>query len=250
MITKVRRPHSMRVLLLVLFAPFILVCAQSQTRLLDNIQVYDATTNKSVKLSKPSGITDNQELVFPSSAGTVGQVLTITAKSGNTLTLGWSTESVSTVTASDRVTGGDQDASAPAGLSVSVAANAKYSYSGVIVVNRNNTGATPYSDNLILSVTGPTNTARVTIAVRCFDCPGSTTGVPAYASAATTTVSTGAIDPAGPPPEYYTPIALAFEGVVETGASTGNIIVTAAQSGGVNNVVVKENSYIVITELE
>ena len=240
----------MKKLLFVL--PLLLVTVvglQAQTRLLDNIQVYDATTNKSVKLSKPSGITDNQELVFPSSAGTVGQVLTITAKSGSTLTLGWSTEAVSTVTSSDRITGGNQDAAAPAGLSVSVAANKKYQFSGVIVCNRS-TSCSSCSDNFIVTVSGPTNTSKVTLSVQCFDCPGSTTGEPTYVEASSSTTSTAAINPAGAPPEYYTAMPFYVEGVVSTGSSSGNIIVKVEQSGGDNNVVISENSYITVTGLD
>lgn len=243
----------MKPLRIILCTAALLLCSNglgAQTRLLDNIQVYDATTNKSVKLSKPSGITDNQELVFPSSAGTVGQVLTITAKSGSTLTLDWSTEAVSTVTSSDRITGGNQDASAPAGLSVSVAANKKYQYSGVIVCNRKSTGGTTYSDNFIVTVSGPANTSKVTLSVQCYDCPGFTTGVPTYAEASSTTTSTAAINPAGAPPEYYTAVPLYVEGVVSTGSSSGNIIVKVEQSGGDNNVVISENSYITVTRLD
>lgn len=239
----------MRLLFTISLALLLAIGASAQTRLLDNIQVYDATSNKTVRLSKPSGITDNQELVFPSSAGTVGQVLTITAKSGNTLTLGWSTESVSTITASDRLTS-DQDATAPAGLSVGVAANKKYQYSGVIVCNRKSTGGTTYSDNFIVTVTGPTNTSKVTLSVQCFDCPGSTTGVPTYVQASSTSTSTAAINPAGAPPEYYTAVSLYVEGVVSTGSSSGNITIKVEQSGGDNNVVISQNSYITVTGLD
>lgn len=242
-----------RLLLALVLTPFILVCSSAQTRLLDNIQVYDATTNKSVKLSKPSGITETQELVFPSTAGTVGQVLTITGKSGSTLTLGWSTEAVSTATFSDRLTS-DQDATSPAGLVVTVAANKKYQFSGVLIGHRNNVaGGSTASDNVKVSVTGPPGSSRVSISVRCFDCPGGTVGIPTYAGASSNTVATGALDPAGPSPgnpEYYTACAYAVEGVVETGANTGTITVKMEQSTGDYRVVIKQNSYIVVTGLD
>jgi hypothetical protein len=218
-----------------------ITCAvTAQTLILDNMEVRDATTNKAVRVAKPATITDNQSLVFPSAVGTVGQVLTITAKSGNTLTLGWSTESVSTVTASDRISTADQ--SDGSGLSVTVKANRKYSYTGLIRGNRENSGGSP-SDNFVLSIAGPSGSTKVTINARCYDCTafdGDDFKKDGDAYVATAIIN---------PPDYNT-YSFFVEGMIITGASDGNLIVKMEKSTGTNDIIVKEHSYIVVTELE
>jgi hypothetical protein len=229
--------RSIITLLLLLIAGFGL---NAQVRILNDASVIDPTSNKSAKVAKPATITDNQSLVFPSAVGTVGQVLTITAKSGNTLTLGWSTESVSTVTASDRISTADQ--SDGSGLSVTVKANHKYSYTGLIRGNRENSGGTP-SDNFILSIAGPSGSTKVTINARCYDC--TTFDGDDFKKDGDAYVATAVINP----PDYNT-YSFFVEGMIITGANAGNLVVKMEQSTGANNVILKEHSYIVVTELE
>lgn len=230
----------MRPIALLVMLSCITCAVTAQTLILDNMEVRDATTNKAVRVAKPAAITDNQSLVFPSAAGTVGQVLTITAKSGNTLTLGWSTESVSTVTASDRISTADQ--SDGSGLSVAVKANHKYSYTGLIRGNRHNSGGGA-SDDFLLSITAPSGSTKVTINARCYDCTAFTGDD--FKKDGDDYVATAVINP----PDYNT-YSFFVEGMIITGASDGNLIVKMEKSTGTNDIIVKEHSYIVVTELE
>lgn len=241
--------------LIVLLSVLTSVSVSAQMQILDNISVYDKTTNKSVKLSKPSGISDVQEIVFPSAAGTVGQVLTITGKSGSTLTLGWSTESVSTVSMSDRIAGGDQDSATLQGLAVSLAANHTYHYSGVIRGNRKTVapagGAT--SDNFMIALTAPSNTNTMSLRAFCFDCPAGTVAADKnkyFHVDSDTYEATSVINPDGATVNYAT-VSYFVEGVVETGSSGGLLLLTIEKSGSdSNNMILKEHSYIQVTELD
>jgi hypothetical protein len=229
----------MRSYAFVLFLFGIRFYGSAQTHVLENIDVIDPTTSKTVRVAKPATISDNQSLVFPSTAGTVGQVLTITAKSGNTLTLGWSTESVSTVTSSERVSGADQ--SDGSGLAVAVKANHKYTYTGLLRGNRYNDGSA--LDNFLLSITAPTGSTKVTINVRCYDCA---TFGDDFKYDSDNYVATGAFNP----PDFNT-YSFFVEGMIITGANTGDLTVKMEKSGGgTNSILIKEHSYIVVTELE
>jgi len=44
-----------------------------QTFLLNNVEFFDAASGKKVKASKPAGITQEQQIIFPSTVGTTGQ---------------------------------------------------------------------------------------------------------------------------------------------------------------------------------
>lgn len=234
--------------ILLTFTLLLLVVCEvgAQSRLLDKVQVFDAPNGKSVMIDKAAGVSSNQELIFPSAAGVSGQVLSISSISGSTVTLGWSTESVSTASLSERLTGDQQtaQASTPTGLVVAVGANKKYRIAGVVRGNRVNTGASP-DDGIKFTITGPSNTSKVSISVRCYDCAAGTTGVPTQVDAATTTVSTANINPAN-----FNTFAYGIEGLVLTGSSSGNISVILDDNGaGANDVLIAENSYIVVTEI-
>jgi hypothetical protein len=223
---------------------------QAQTRLVDKVQVFDAPNGKSVMIDKATGLSSNQKLEFPVAAGSAGQVLSVSSVSGSTLTLGWNTEAVTTASLSDRLTTDQQVAvaSTPTGLVVSVGANKKYRVAGVIRGNRINSG-TP-SDGIKFTISGPTNTTKVSISVRCYNCSANTSGVPTQADAGATTVTTGAIDPAGSGSSDYTTFAYGIEGLVLTGSTAGNVSVILDDNGsGDNDVFIAENSYLVVTEI-
>jgi hypothetical protein len=94
-------------------------------------------------------------------------------------------------------------------------------------------------------MTGPTNTTKVSISVRCYDCTGTPTGVPTQVDASAATVSTSAIDPDG-----YTTFAYGIEGLIITGATAGNVSIILDDNGsGDNDVLIAENSYIAVTEI-
>lgn len=251
MTTKSASP--MKPLRVILCTAALLLCSNvlgAQTRLVDKVQVFDAPNGKSVMIDKATGLSSNQKLEFPTAAGTAGQVLSVSSVSGNTLTLGWNTEAVTTASLSDRLTA-DQTvakASTPTGLVIAVGASKKYRVAGVIRGNRINSG-TP-SDGIKFTITGPTNTTKVSISVRCYDCSANTSGVPTQADAGATTVTTGAIDPAGSGSSDYTTFAYGIEGLILTGATAGNVSVILDDNGsGDNDVFIAENSYLVVTEI-
>lgn len=240
--------RSPRMRLLLTFTLLALVVCEvgAQTRLIDKVQVFDAPNGKSVMIDKAASVSSNQELVFPSAAGVAGQVLSISSVSGSTVTLGWNTESITTASLSDRIAADQQttQANTPVGLVVAVGANKKYRIAGVIRGNRVNSGASP-DDGVKFTLTGPSNTSKVSISVRCYDCADGTTGVPTQADAATTTVTTAAINPAN-----YNTFAYGIEGLILTGSSSGNVSVILDDNGtGTNDVLIAENSYIVVTEI-
>lgn len=224
---------------------FCLVGVHAQTQLVDNVLIIDAPSGKSVRIDKASGLSSNQELIFPSAAGSVGQVLSISSVASNTITLGWNTEAVTTASLSDRLAADQQTAqsSTPTGLVVAVGANKKYRVAGVVRGNRVNSGAP--NDGIKFTMTGPTNTTKVSISVRCYDCTGTPTGVPTQVDASAATVSTSAIDPDG-----YTTFAYGIEGLIITGATAGNVSIVLDDNGsGDNDVLIAENSYIAVTEI-
>lgn len=221
----------------------------AQTQLIDNLRLVDRTTTKSVTVSKPASLSSGQTLNFPTAVGSANQILSITSVSGTTVNLGWTTPSASSSTTSNRSTTDETVAvgSTPTGLSVSASANKNYRLTGVIRGNRVTGGN---SDKLVIYVSGPTGTTHVSVAVRCFNCPTGTTGVPSYTSAATDNLTTGLINPAGGT-DNMNPFAYGLDGLVKTGGNTGNVKVYFDDGGdGTADVTLKADSYILLTEIE
>lgn len=221
-----------------------------QTQLIDDAILIDKTTGYGVMLSKPSALSSGQTLIFPTAAGAVGQVLSITSVSGTEVTLGWTSVSSGSATTSKRITTDNTftPASNTEVFSIAADANRAYRITGVIRANRvGNTG----SDNLVIKVAGPTNTSFVSLALRCFNCAANTTGVPSYGSSSSTSYTSGAVDPAGNGTANYTAYAYGIDGVVVVGSTSGNVTVTADDGGaGTNNITVLADSYILLTEIE
>lgn len=244
----------------------VLVCGPcvsvGQTYLFDRIQLYDATTNKVVEIAKPSNISATQNIILPSNLPTRGQILSIQSVSGNDVTLGWATAAIGTVPPSDRLTA-DQDALAPSGLNISVAADKSYSYRGILLVNRKNVATGTPSDNFAIKITGPSNTIDTHINARCLNCPANTTPVPGYNTGNNpvftlkkvvgTTATTVNFDPAGTGSANYSMCAIAIEGDVTVGSTAGvfNVTVTRGETPvGDNNVVLSAQSYMVLREIK
>ena len=225
------------------------VHANAQTQLIDNLRLVDRTTARSVKISKPASLSTGQTLNFPTAVGSANQILSITSVSGSTVNLGWTTPSASSSTTSNRSNTDETVAvgTTPTGLSISASANKNYRLTGVIRGNRASGGN---SDKLVVYVAGPTGTTHVSVAVRCFNCPTGTTGVPTYTSAAADNLTTGLINPAGGT-DNMTPFAYGLDGLVKTGGNTGNVTVYFDDGGdGTANVTLKSDSYILLTEIE
>lgn len=224
----------------------------AQTFLLDNVEFFDAATGKKVKASKPSGVTQEQQIIFPSTAGTTGQLLSIASVTGGAMTLGWQTVAVGSAAMSDRRTSTETvtTSGTATGVAANVAANKVYRVEGILIANRVNPGSGSPSDNLKFTITGPSNTARVSLSVRCYDCT-SPTGVPTNANASSTTASTGAIDPNSTTSDF-TARTYGIEGVVHTGATDGTlrIIVDDTGDASTNDIEMAAESYIVLTEID
>lgn len=252
MTTKLIISRTLRLCLAAFIAVWAGTVCYAQTRLLDKIIVFDAPSGKSLLLDKPSSLSSNQELKMPDVAGTAGQALTISSVSGNTVTLGWSTEAVSTATLSKRLSSDETTAqnATPTGLVLAVGANKKYRVAGVVRGNRVNSTTASSADKIVFTITGPSGTSYVSISVRCYNCAASTTGVPTYNSASSTTVSTSAIDPAGSGTLNYTTFAYGVEGLILTGSSSGSVSILIDDDGtGDSSVFIAADSYLVLTEI-
>lgn len=237
-----------RILAIIALMCFAAIVSVAQTQLIDNVRLTDRSNSKSVTLTKPSGITSGQLLNFPTAVGTANQVLTISSVSGNTANLGWTTPSSSSTTTSNRSTSDETTTAAntPTGLVVSASANKNYRITGVIRGNRAST-----DDRLVVKVVGPTNTSKVALALRCFDCATNTTGVPAYKSAAATSLTSDAIDPAGSGATNFTAFAYGIDGLIKLGSTAGDVSVYFDDGGyGSSDVTLKADSYILLTEIE
>jgi hypothetical protein len=225
---------------------------QAQTFLLDNVEFFDTSTGKKVKASKPSGITQEQQIIFPNSVGTTGQLLSISSVSGDAMTLGWQTVSVGSAASSDRLASAETvtTAGTATGLAVNVAANKIYRVEGMVLAKRVDPGSGSPSDNVKFTLSGPANTSRVSISVRCYDCT-SPTGVPTNAKASSTSVSTGAIDPNSTTSDF-TVHTYGIEGVVHVGATDGTLrlIVDDTGDASTNDIEMAAESYIVLTEID
>lgn len=224
----------------------------AQTFMLDNIEFLDAATGKKVKASKPSGITQEQQIIFPSTVGTTGQLLSVSSVSSGAMTLGWQTLAVGSAAMSDRRTSTETvtTTGTATGVAANVAANKVYRVEGIILANRVDPGSGSPSDNLKFTITGPTNTTRVSLSVRCYDCT-SATGVPTNAKASSTTASTGAIDP-NSTTTVFTTRTYGIEGVVHTGATDGTVRIIVDDTGdaSTNDIEMAAESYIVLTEID
>lgn len=224
------------------------IAATAQTQLIDNVQLIDRSNSKSVTLSKPSGITSGQILNFPTAVGSANQVLTISSVSGSTANLGWTTPSSSSSTTSKRSTTDETTTAAgtATGLVVSATANKNYRITGVITGNRAST-----DDRFVVVVSGPANTSKVALALRCFNCPANTTGVPAYKSASATSLTSDVIDPAGSGTTNVNTFAYGIDGLIKLGSTGGDVTLYLDDGGyGSSDVVLKADSYILLTEIE
>lgn len=221
----------------------------AQTQLIDNLRLVDRTTTKSIIVTKPSGISNGQTINFPTAVGSANQILSITGVSGNTVTLGWTTPSASSSTTSFRSTTDETvtTAATPTGLTISASANKNYRVTGVLRGNRASGGD---SDKLAIYLSGPTGTTHVSVAIRCFNCPATTTGVPAYTSSASESLTSALINPEGGTANA-TAFAYGIDGLVKTGGNSGNVTVYFDDGGdGTANITLKADSYILLTEIE
>jgi hypothetical protein len=133
-------------------------------------------------------------------------------------------------------------------LTISASANKNYRVTGVLRGNRASGGD---SDKLAVYLSGPTGTTHVSVAIRCFNCPTpTTTGVPAYASAASASLTSALINPEGVTANT-TAFAYGIDGLVKTGGNSGNVTVYFDDGGdGTANITLKADSYILLTEIE
>lgn len=88
---------------------------------------------------------------------------------GGAMTLGWQTVAVGSAAMSDRRTSTETvtTTGTATGVAANVAANKVYRVEGIIIAKRVNPGSGSPSDNLKFTITGPTNTTRVSLSVRC-----------------------------------------------------------------------------------
>lgn len=214
---------------------------KGQAYLFDKVQLYDQTTNTTVMVAKPDNIAASQSIIMPTTVPTVGQLLSISSVSGSTLNLGWTTAAVGTKPPSNRLTTA-QDAASPAGLSVSVGANKKYTFYAMLLVNRKSSG----SDNIAFSITGPTS-ADLEAAIRCYDCSAGTTNINTYTASATPLTSP-TVDPSG---DDYTQRAYSIQGRIVTSSTAGSLVITATNAGAnTNNVIIGAQSYVLTLEIQ
>lgn len=214
---------------------------RGQAYLFDRVQLYDQTTNTTVMVAKPDNIATSQSIIMPTTVPTPGQLLSISSVSGSTLNLGWTTAAVGTKPPSNRLTTA-QDAASPAGLSVSVGANKKYTFYAMLLVNRKSSG----SDNIAFSITGPAS-ADLEAAVRCYNCSAGTTNIATYTTSVTP-LTTPTIDPSG---DDYTQRAYSIQGRIVTSSTAGSLVITATNAGAnTNNVIIGAQSYVLTLEIQ
>ncbi len=238
-----------RVMVLVTVVSGVWATLSAQTQLIDNLRLVDRTTTRSIVVTKPSGITNGQTINFPTAVGSANQILSITSVAGNTVTLGWTTPSAASSTTSNRNTADETvgTGATPTGLTISASANKNYRLIGVMRGNRASGGD---SDKLAVYLSGPTGTTHVSVAIRCFNCPTGTTGVPAYTSSASASLTSALINPAGVTANT-TAFAYGIDGLVKTGGNSGNVTVYFDDGGdGTANITLKADSYILLTEIE
>lgn len=235
-------PRNFVALLAIMFTVWP-VLSLSQTYLYDRIQVTNELSTSTVEVSKPASVTSNQSIVFPSTLPSPGNILVISSVSGSTINLGWGTPSIGTKPPSDRVRTA-QDAAAPTGLRTAVSASKTYQVRGLLIVNRKN--VVGGSDNLAITLTGPSGSTDADLVVRCYNCPSGTTGVPSF-STGTSSCTTTTIDPTG---TDFSELVLSIEGRLVVGGTSGTLTITATNASvGTNNVVLGAQSCIVITEV-
>ena len=138
--------------------------ALAQTQLIDDLQLVDRSTTKSIVVSKPSSLSSGQTINFPTAIGSANQVLSISSVAGNTVNLGWVTPSAGSSTTSNRSTTDETVATGatPTGLSISASASKSYRVTGVLRGNRASGGD---SDKLVVYMSGPTGTTHVSESV-------------------------------------------------------------------------------------
>lgn len=225
----------------------LLSTAFSQNQMIDKVNLVDRSNSKSITINKPASLSSGLRLIFPSSAGAADQVLAISAVAGTDVTLGWVTMSSGTSTSSKRISAADQTVTpptVPTGLVKAVGANAKYRVVATVHCHRTSSGGGS-SDNIKFKLSGPTGSTFVSLAVRCLD---NASTASTFTSASSDNVTTGAIDP----PDFNAHI-YAVEGLVLTGASTGDItltVVDGAAPATTNDLTIKQHSNMVLREIE
>lgn len=223
----------------------------AQTYLFDRIRLFNTTNNTTVEVGKPATITSTQELRMPTTVGNPGELLSIVSISGSVVTLGWVAEAVGTLPPSDRLTA-SQDAAEPVGLAVSVAANRRYSFSGLLLVNKKNEATSSPADSIVIVASGPTGTQMLDLVIRCANCPANTTNASQFSEnlSGQASVTSLVVNPAGATTDY-SQMAFMIEGNIYAGATSGRLTITAREAAAANdnNVQIGAQSHILVTEV-
>jgi hypothetical protein len=166
--------------------------------------------------------------------------------------MGWVTASAGSSSSSKRIKA-DQTATygtTATGIVQSASANKNYRVTGVIRTNRVTSAGSP-SDKFKLTLSGPAGSSYISLAFRCYDCPGNTSGVPGFPTPSSTSVTSDFIDPAGTGSLDYSTCTIGIDGLVKVGSSSGDVTIVAVDgAAGDNSTIIRKDSYILLTEIE
>lgn len=242
-------PHSMYTAVIALLLATTVLPAQ--TFLTSGIKFVDKASGNSQDWKVSSSATGNQGFSFPSSPGTVDQVLKVVSVSNGDATFGWASGGASLTETSARLAADAVDATSwSTGPQITVECGKKYRIAGEFAVVRGTSGA---DDDFLVRLNVPTGTSAE-YSVECLDCPALTTGVPQFTSGTAggaENVALGtAINPAGS--MEGTTYNYRIEGfiTVSCAGTTGNVRLTFNKNGGSPATTMKANSYWALIEIQ
>lgn len=235
---------------------------RAQTHLLGPARMIDKTTQRSISLSQPSGLSSSVKLIFPTTPGSVGDALYASSTSGNDVSLAWArTVDVTSGAGTARLSASQTTTAIgtpTSGLSISLSGNRVYRFEATIGANRDEPGgaASTKVDVFRIRVTPPTGSSYCAAGIWAItqNTTTATVGVPSFGSnQSDAAIVTGNIDPAGSGTKDYTTYVYRVEGIVVVGASSGNLTIQLLQEtpagSQTNNLTLVQESNIVAREI-
>lgn len=222
-------------------------CLQSQTTLMSGLKLVDRSSGKNYEWQVNTSATANMGFVFPSSAGTAGQVIQISSVTGTNGNLGWTTPVAAASGSSARLATDTADATAwSTGPQIAVTTGKKYRVVGEFMIKRGT--ALTDADDFQIRLANPDASTYVACAIECLDCPSGTTGVPQYLEDTGSNSDFAVIDPAGATKKGGQVYHYRIEGIFKPGA-TGNVRLTFNKNGGAPTTYMMANSYWALIEI-
>lgn len=218
----------------------------SQTTLMTGLKLVDRSSSKNYEWKVNSSATGNIGFTFPSSPGTVGQVVRISSVSGTDATIGWTTPvAVATGTSARMATDVDDLTSWSTGPLISVSPNKQYRVVGEFAIKRGTTGG---NDDFKIRLASDDAGTTVACAIECLDCPAGTTGVPQYVSGTNSNIDFTTIDPNGNMEGIV--YHYRIEGLFKTDAAgVTQVRLTFNKVGGSETTTMMANSYWALIEI-